>query len=145
MDAGCREEKDGDGECLVVVGKGHALAAGGDCGECGLDQVTEGNIKRLGVTNPNVAGVDRTNAMIGKSAAYVAAEHGLQSTNSQSSDFSSLEGQISNLAKSMKETASKEVAIIFNDYAIRGIAPLITKEQERDKTNQKWVRGERRV
>ena len=143
--AGIHYAKKRYGASLSFLGKGHGYAAGGDVDEDGLYRLAEGNNKEFVVPNPNVAGVDRTYAMIGKSAAYVAAKQGLQSTNSQSSDFSSLEGQISNLAKSMKETASKEVAIIFNDYAIRGIAPLITKEQERDKTNQKWVRGERRV
>lgn len=133
------------GKGLSFLGHGHGYANGGEGDKEGYYKLFEGNQKEFVVPNPNVAGFDRTYAMIGKASAYVAAKQGLQSVNGQSSDFSNLESQINSLTKSLKETASKEVAIILNDYAIRGIAPLITKEQERDKINQKWVRGERHV
>lgn len=68
-------------------------AEGGEPEEDGLYRLAEGNNKEFVVPNPTVAGVDRTYAMIGKSAAYVAAKQGLQA-NSGSSDSAALKSAL---------------------------------------------------
>lgn len=97
---------------------GHKMfAAGGDVDEDGLYRLAEGNNKEFVVPNPTVAGVDRTYAMIGKSAAYVAAKQGLQTANSQSVNMTDYSDKLNKITSKLEVIAQKQLRLDGSSFS----------------------------
>lgn len=115
--AGLHYAKKRYGASLSFLGKGHGYAAGGDVDEDGLYRLAEGNNKEFVVPNPNVAGVDRTYAMIGKSAAYVAAKQGLQTVNNQSVNMTDYSDKLNKITSKLEVIAQKQLRLDGSSFS----------------------------
>lgn len=132
--AGLHYAKKRYGASLSFLGKGHGYAAGGDVDEDGLYRLAEGNNKEFVVPNPNVAGVDRTYAMIGKSAAYVAAKQGLQATNSKSINATDYTEKLNKITSKLEIIAQKQLKLdgssFSRTYESYGSAQRVKRTQQ---------------
>ncbi len=86
---------------LARGGKYVGYANGGTGDQEGYYKLFEGNHKEHIIPNPDVAGIDRTYAVLGQAAAYVGAKGGLQS-NSAGVDSSALQNAVKSAISGIK-------------------------------------------
>jgi tape measure domain-containing protein len=103
--AALRYAKRAYGPSLSFLGNGHGYAFGGAGDQEGYYKLFEGGHKEHIVPNPDVAGIDRTYAVLGQAAAYTAAKGGLNAA--QGVNSSALEQAVNKLVSLQSSANSK--------------------------------------